>query len=175
MNKIKKLKILGIVIAFLLTFPLHFLYDKLPCFITSIIAPVNESIWEHMKILFGSILISGIVQKIIVKNKKLNINNLCISNFTAALLSIPIFLVMFMPVYNTIGENLVITIIIMFIAIIISEIISYFIMKKEDLKLENMAIVFTIVVYIIFGLLTYFTPQHELFLDPTNLIYGIKK
>lgn len=175
MNKIKKLKILGIVIAFLLTFPLHFLYDKLPCFITSIIAPVNESIWEHMKILFGSILISGVVQKIIVRTKKLNINNVCISNFTAALCSIPIFLIMFLPVYNAIGENLVVTIIIMFLVIIISEIISYFIMKKEDLKLENMAIVFTIVVYIIFGLLTYFTPQQELFLDPTNLIYGIKK
>lgn len=175
MNKIKKLKILGIVIAFLLTFPLHFLYDKLPCFITSIVAPVNESIWEHMKILFGSILISGVVQKMIVKTKKLNINNVCISNFTAALCSIPIFLIMFLPVYNVIGENLVITIIIMLIAIIISEIISYLIMKRKDLNLENMTIIFVLIVYIIFGVLTYFPPQQELFLDPTNLTYGIKK
>ncbi len=175
MNKIKKLKILGIILAFILTFPLHFLYDKLPCFVTSIIAPVNESIWEHMKILFGSILLSGVIQKIIVKTKKLDINNVCISNFTAALVSIPIFLVMFIPVYSAIGENLPITIIIMFIAIVISEIISYLIMKKDDLKLENMAIIFTIIVYIIFGLLTYFPPNQELFIDPTNLTYGIKK
>ena len=102
---IKKLKIIGIIIAFLLTFPLHFLYDKLPCFLTSIIAPVNESIWEHMKILFGAILISGIIEKIIVKTKKLNINNVFISNFLSALISIPIFLIMFMPVYNIIISN----------------------------------------------------------------------
>lgn len=174
MNKTKKLKILGVILAFLLTFPLHFLYDKAPSFITSIIAPVNESIAEHMKILFGSILIAGVIQKIIVKTKKLNINNVCISNFTAALVSIPIFLIMFIPVYNAIGENLPITIIIMFIAIVISEIISYLIMKKDDLKLENMAIIFTITVYIIFGFLTYFPPQNELFLDPISLTYGIK-
>ncbi len=174
MNKIKNIKILGIILAFLLTFPLHFLYDKAPCFVTSIIAPVNESIWEHMKILFGSILLAGVIQKIIVNTKKLDISNVCISNFTAALASIPIFLAMYLPVYNGVGENLTITIIIMFIAIIIAEIISYIMMKKEDLKLENMAIIFTITVYVIFGLLTYFPPENKLFIDPTNLIYGIK-
>lgn len=174
MQKTKKIKILGIILAFFLTFPLHFLYDKAPCFITSIIAPVNESIAEHMKILFGSILIAGVIQKIIVKTKKLNINNVCISNFTAALVSIPIFLAMYLPVYNGVGENLPVTIIIMFIAIVIAEIISYMMMKKNDLKLENVAIVFTITVYVIFGLLTYFPLEHELFLDSITLIYGIK-
>lgn len=174
MNKIKNIKILGIILAFLHTFALHFLYDKFPCFITSIIAPVNESIWEHMKILFGSILLAGVIQKIIVKTKKLDINNVCISNFTAAISSIPIFLAMYLPVYNGVGENLPVTIIIMFIAIVIAEIISYIMMKKDDLKLENMAIIFTITVYIIFGLLTYFPPEQKLFLDEITLTYGIK-
>lgn len=173
--KLKVLKLIGIIVAFLLCFPLHFLYDKIPCFLTSVIAPVNESIAEHMKILFGSVLVAGVVQKIIVKTKKLNINNVCISNFTAALLSIPIFLVMYLPIYKAIGENFIVTIIIMFVTIVIVEIISYFIMKKEDLKLENMAIIFVITIYIIFGILTYFPPQNELFLDPINLTYGIKK
>lgn len=172
--KLKYLKLIGVIVAFLLCFPLHFLYDKIPCFLTSIIAPVNESIAEHMKILFGSVLVAGVVQKIIVKTKKLDINNVCISNFTAALLSIPIFLVMYLPIYKAIGENFIVTIIIMFVTIVIVEIISYFIMKKEDLKLENMAIVFAITVYTIFGILTYFPPEQELFLDPINLTYGIK-
>ncbi len=171
---IKKLKIIGIIIAFLLTFPLHFLYDKLPCFLTSIIAPVNESIWEHMKILFGAILISGIIEKIIVKTKKLNINNVFISNFLSALISIPIFLIMFMPVYNIIGKNFVITIIIMLLAIIIAKIMSYVIMKKKNLNLQKITIIFVIAIYIIFGLLTYFPPKNNLFLDPIKNIYGIQ-
>ena len=172
---LRKLKIIGVIIAFILCFPIHFLYDKFPCFITSIIAPVNESIWEHMKILFTSILFAGVIQKIITKVRHLNINNICTSNFIAALISIPIFLVIFLPIYNTIGENLIITIIIMLISIILSEIISYKIMCMKDLKMENWAILLTILIYAAFGLLTYYPPQNELFRDPITNIYGIKK
>ncbi len=176
MNTKKKLKILGIIIAFALCFPLHFLYDKSPCFLTSIFAPVNESIWEHMKLLFGSIIVSGIIQKIIIKVKKIEINNVCFSNFVAAISSIPIFLIIYLPIYYVIGENFIVTIIIMFIAIVIAEFISYLIMKmKKDLKLENMSILFVILTYMIFTLLTYFPPKFDLFLDPTSISYGIKK
>lgn len=153
MNK-KKLKILGIILAFGLCFPLHFLYDKFPSFITSIFAPVNESILEHMKILFGSIILSGVIQKIIILIKKEKINNICFSNFIAAISSIPIFLIMFLPIYSIIGENMIITIILMLVAIIISEIISYIIMNKKDFKLEKITIIFVIFVYVIFMLLT---------------------
>ena len=174
MNK-KKLKILGVVIAFVLCFPLHFLYDLMPNFITSIFLPVNESIAEHMKILFGSIMISSVIQKIIVIKKELNIKNICISNFTGAVLSIPIFLLIFVPIYKAIGENMPITIFLMFITIVISQIISYIIINSKNLGLENVTIFLVIIVYIIFGLLTYFPPENDLFMDPTNLTYGITK
>lgn len=174
MNK-KKLKILGVVIAFILCFPLHFLYDLMPSFLTSIFLPVNESIAEHMKILFGSIMISSVIQKIIVIKKELNIKNICISNFTGAVLSIPIFLLIFVPIYKAIGENMPITIFIMFITILISQIISYIIINYKNLGLENVTIFLVIIVYIIFGLLTYFPPENDLFMDPTNLTYGIIK
>lgn len=153
MNK-KKLKILGIMLAFGICFPLHFLYDKFPSFITSIFAPVNESILEHMKILFGSIILSGVIQKVIILIKKEKINNICFSNFVAAISSIPIFLVMFLPIYSIIGENIIITIFIMLLAIIIAEFISYIIMNKKDFKLEKITIIFVIFVYVIFMLLT---------------------
>ncbi|MBE6158172.1 MAG: hypothetical protein E7160_05230 [Firmicutes bacterium] len=175
MNKYIKLKLIGTTIAFLLTFPIHFLYSKFPNIITSIISPVNESIAEHMKILFTSILIAGVIQKLIVIKKNLKINNVCISNFIAALLSIPIFLIMFLPLYKLIGENLPITIIIMFIAIIISELISLYIMTKNDLKLENKAIIFTIIIYMIFYTLTIYPPDTNFFIDPINNTKGIKK
>ena len=163
---IKKIKVIGTLIAITLTFPLHFLYEKAPNIITSIIAPINESIFEHMKILFTSILISGIMQKIYIKYKKLNINNVCFSNFIAALSSIFIFLIIFLPYYFLFNKNLIITIIMMIIAIILSEIISYKIMLKKDLKLENKTILFAIITYAIFGYLTYNPPQNSFFIDP---------
>ena len=174
MNK-KKLKIIGIIIAFAFCFPLHFLYDKFPNFFTSVFAPVNESIWEHMKILFGSIILSGIVQKIIMIIKKEQINNICFSNFIGALLSIPIFLIMFLPIYKIIGENMVVTIIIMFITIVIAEIISYIIMNRRDYNMENKTIFLVIIIYIIFTFLSYYPLRINLFLDKKDMIYGIKK
>lgn len=168
-----KLKVLGVLIAFILCFPLHFIYEKVPNFFISIIAPVNESIFEHMKMLFTSIILAGVIQKIIVKVKKLDINNVCFSNFVAATLSIPIFLSMFIPIYLYIGENLPITIFIMLLAIIMAEYISYLIMNMKDLKMENITIIFTIIVYLIFGILTYNPPINELFRDPITNSYSI--
>lgn len=172
---VKTLKIIGTIIALILPFPLHFLYDLMPNFITSIFLPVNESIWEHMKILFGSIMISSIIQKLIALYKKEKINNICFSNFIAALSSIPIFLILFLPVYYIIGENMIVTIIIMFISIIISEIMSYKIIHMKNFNLENKTIIFVIFVYIIFGLLTYYPLKIDLFLDTQTNTYGIEK
>ena len=169
----KKLKIIGTLIAFLLCFPLHFLYDKFPNFITSIFGPVNESIWEHMKILFGGILLSGVIQKIIVIFKKEDYNNICFSNFVAAIVSIPIFLILFLPVYYVIAENMPVTIFIMFIAIVLAEVVSCLLMKKHDLGMEKLTILFVIIVYFIFTFLSYFPPRTEIFLDPKDKIYGI--
>lgn len=173
--KLKYLKLIGVIIAFLLCFLLHFLYDLAPCFITSVIAPVNESIAEHMKILFGSILVSGVIQKIIVKIKHLPYKNICISNVVSAFLSIPIFLVIYLPIYNSIGEYLPLTIFLMLLVIIISQIITIIIINKKDLKMENLAIILVIIIYIAFAILTYFPPQNELFLDPISLKYGLQK
>ncbi|MEG0755378.1 MAG: DUF6512 family protein [Oscillospiraceae bacterium] len=39
---------------------LHFLYDFFPNVLTALIAPVNESIWEHLKLLFWPLLVWGI-------------------------------------------------------------------------------------------------------------------
>lgn len=164
MNK-KNLKIFGAILAFLLCFPLHFIYDKFPNFLTSVFTPVNESIWEHMKILFGSIIISGVIQKLIVIFKKETINNMCFSNFIAALTSIPIFLIIFLPIYAIIGENLIVNIILMLLTIIICEFIAYKITNLKDLKLENITILLVIIVYTIFGILTYYPPNNFLFIE----------
>ncbi|MBO5096629.1 MAG: hypothetical protein J6B98_07120 [Bacilli bacterium] len=174
MNK-KKLKIIATIIAFGLCFPLHFLFDLFPNIITSIFAPVNESIWEHMKVLFGSIILSGVIQKIyILVIKKEKLNNICFSNFIAAISSIPIFLILFLPVYFIIGNNFIVTIIIMLITIIISEFLSYLIMNKPDFKLENITIFMVIMVYIFFTILTYYPLKNFLFIDKKTSTYGIQ-
>lgn len=173
---LKKLKVISFFIVFIISFLCHFMYEWIPNFVTSIFFPVNESIWEHMKILFGSILFSGVIQKIIVKVKHLNYKNVCISNVIASISSIPIFLIFYLPIYSLIGEKLLITIFLMLITIIISQLITISIINmKKDLKLEKASILFIIIIYLILAYLTYNPLKYELFKDPINNIYGIKK
>lgn len=173
---LKKIKILSVLGIFLLSFLSHFAYKLFPNIIFSFIFPVNESIWEHMKILFGSILFSGVIQKIIVKVKHLNYKNVCISNVIASISSIPIFLIFYLPIYSLIGEKLLITILLMLITIIISQLITISIINmKKNLKLEKASILFIIIIYLIFTYLTYNPLKYKLFKDPINNIYGIKK
>ena len=54
---LKRLKVVSIFGMFILCFLTHFLYNWFPNALFSIFFPVNESIWEHMKMMTSSILI----------------------------------------------------------------------------------------------------------------------
>ena len=160
----KILKIIGTICAFIYAFLIYHLYDKFPIFLTSIFAPVNNSVFQYLKVLFGSIILAGVTQKIIVTIKKDKINNICISNFVGALTSISIFIILFLIFYYTNIQNNITTILITVICIIIAEIISYILMNKREFKYENKTIIFVIIVYILFVLLTYFPLDNLLFI-----------
>lgn len=40
---------------------LHFLYDVLPNAVTALLAPVNESLWEHLKVIYWPFLLGALV------------------------------------------------------------------------------------------------------------------
>lgn len=142
--------------ASLVSLPLMFLYKKFPNFFTSIFSPINNSLWEHSKVIFGSILIGGITQKIIVLIKKVPVNNICFSTFISAIIAIPIYIILASILFSIFGERNVIKILVTFIAILIAELISYFMMKQPEFKLENYTIIFAIITYIVFMFITYF-------------------
>ena len=49
------------VAAILLGSGLHFLHDLWPNFLTALIAPVNESLWEHVKLLIWPYLAAAVI------------------------------------------------------------------------------------------------------------------
>lgn len=57
----KKRFLIAFVIAAAVGTGLHFLYELLPIPLTALIAPVNESVWEHLKLLFWPFLIAAAV------------------------------------------------------------------------------------------------------------------
>ena len=57
---LKRTRIISTIGIFLLCFSFHFIYDWIPNYITAIFFPVNESIWEHMKLLFSATIFYGV-------------------------------------------------------------------------------------------------------------------
>ena len=170
--KVKKLKFLSIIIIFVLCFPLHNIYKLFPCTITSIVSPINESIWEHMKILFTSTILSIAFQILYTYQKKETINNIAISNYISSIINIIIFLIIYIPLYKLLGENFIITIIVMLISIVISQLSTVPLLTTQKLKFNKYTIYLILITYLIFYYLTYNPLNIEIFIDPTNYIYN---
>ena len=66
---------------------LHFLYDLLPGPLTALFSPINESVWEHLKLLFWPMLLGAVY----LSRRSRNRPRLW-SAFFAALLATPAFL-----------------------------------------------------------------------------------
>ena len=171
---LKKVKIIAVIGIFILCFLFHFAYELLPCTLTAIFFPVNESIWEHQKLIFTSVIFYGLIDYLILCKCKIKYNNFFLSLFVSAFTIIPIFLIIYLPLYYRIGPKMPLNIIVMFISIIISQIISYYILKsKEKDRLNLISLILIIICYIVFAYLTYNPIKSKLFFDTEEEKYGI--
>ena len=162
----KKILINSIII-FIISSISHFIYNIFPNTITSIFFPVNESVWEHLKLLFTSSVIFSLI------NYK-KIPNIFSITLIRSILLIVILLILFLPIYYLFGENIIFTLIILFITILITEYIISKIYNKKLIKSLNFISIFIIIIcYINFLYLTYNPPKLDLFRDPTNNSYGL--
>lgn len=167
-------KIIATVAIFLLCFIIHFAYNLFPNPVSAIFFPVNESIWEHMKMLYTSIIIYGLIDYLIMQKFHIKFSNFFMSLFISGVSSIPIFLILYLSFYYKIGPKMFLNILILFIAIAISQIISFYILKRNDIKNSNIiSILLIIITFVIFGYLTYKPIKNELFFDGLKEKYGL--
>ena len=172
--KLKTIKIISVIGIFLISFLVHFVYQLFPNILSSIFFPVNESIWEHMKMLFTSIILYGIIDYILLKKNNIYFNNFKAQLFFTAFISIPIYLIIYLPIYSLIGENLIVAILVMLVVYSIISYISYKMLISDDFKwLNSFSAVLIMTVYFVFTYLTYFPPHNYLFYDTNEKKYGI--
>lgn len=117
----------------------------------------------------------GIVDYIILTKFHIKFNNFFISLFVSAFTIIPIFLCLYLPLFYKIGPKMLLNIGIMLVSIIISQIISYYILKcKRYCYYGNVAsFILIIICYIVFAYLTYKPIKCELFFDTLEEKYGL--
>ena len=167
-------KIICSISIFILCFIFHFIYELMPNTLFAIFFPVNESIWEHTKLIFTSCVFNGLIEYMILNKFNIKHNNFLMSLAISSISIIPIFLILYLPLFYKIGPKMYLNIGIMSIAIIISQIISYFILNRKKVNINNYIFITLIIVcYIIFGYLTYNPIKSELFFDTKHEKYGI--
>jgi len=171
---LKKIKIIAIFALFALMSLFHFAYDLLPNTLFAIFFPVNESIFEHLKLIFTTFIIYGIIDYFLLKKFKQPRNNFFTNILITSLSCIAIFLLIWLPIYYKIGENMIVTFLFLLISIMFSQIISYYILKGENNQLLNyISIVIIVLTSIIFAYFTYYPLHNDFFFDSTEEKYGI--
>ena len=171
----KKIKVVGVLVIFALTVLYHFLYEWFPNPVFSVLFPVNESIWEHMKLLYSGILTWGIVEYFILKRKNIKFTNYFSSLFLTMITSIIVYLILYLPLYSLFKENMFISIGLLIIVIILMGIFNYYLIirKEENWFLDKVSIILIILGYVVFLSLTYDPPRNYIFYDTTENKYGI--
>lgn len=172
MNHIKT-KFIAVIAVFLLAFPFHFLYEWFPNPVFAIFFPVNESVWEHMKLLYTPIIFYGVIDYYLLLKYEIRFNNFLLALFVSAFISIPIYLTIYLPFYYILGEKLIISISILLVVIIIAEMINYYIQKRNNIHLDIISCILIIITFIAFGYLTYYPFKTDLFYDKKDKLYGI--
>ena len=169
----KKFVILNTILTFIVGFFVHGIYNWLPNTITSIF-PINESLFEHMKLIYYSPIISSLILYFLFRRKNYYINNYLFGLIVSIIFNIIIFYLVYLPIYYEMGESLVMTLIIYFITIILSNYLYYLIVEMSYSK--KLSKISFIMIIVIGGILTYFT-YHPLkidfFKDPNTNNYGI--
>ena len=137
MKKIKIIKIIAVFSIFALSFISHELFNLIPNNIIGAFFPIDESIIEHIKMIFNTYLIYSLIELIILKIFKQETTNFVVNVFISNISLIIIFMFIWYPIYINFGENIIITLTTYFISISISQIISYFLYKTKNNKIIN--------------------------------------
>ena len=152
---------------------LHFLYEWLgePLWIAPF-SGINESTWEHMKLLFWPMLIYAIVEGFFFRAYG---SFICIK-LRGILLGLILIPIIFYTYNGVIGKSADwVNIAIFFIAAGVAYIWETRALKKGTVKCRSkgLAIAIFFLLALLFVIFTFKTPGLEIFRDPTTSYYGI--
>lgn len=165
-------QLMGFAVTSLLGTLLHFLYEWLGE--AKWIAPfsgVNESTWEHMKLLFWPMLIFALVQGIFFKDY----NGFWCVKLRGILLGLALIPVIFYTYNGVIGKSPDwINIAIFFISAASAYIYEARALKKEAESCnKRLSVSLLCIIAASFVLFTFITPEIAIFKDPITNAYGI--
>ena len=166
-------QLMGFAVTSFLGTILHFLYEWLDSAVW--IAPfsgINESTWEHMKLLLWPMLIYAVIESFFFRDRK---DFWCVK-FRGILLGLALIPILFYTYNGVIGKSPDwINIAIFFISAAIAYVFEARLFNSEKLRCgsKKRAIAILVAISLLFVLFTFRTPTIGIFRDPLTGSYGI--
>ena len=163
-NSILIFEIISTIFVMVLGTLLHFTYKwSNNNMLVGIFSPINESIWEHLKLMFFPMLITIIIGYL-YKGK--DVGNYLSSKVIGTVVMIS-FTIVFYYTYSGILETnyAVVDVSIFFIAVALGQYVSYKLMKTKFHGNNIIAIITLLALLLCFVVFTFFPPNIALFKD----------
>ena len=173
--KLKKWQVIVAIICIILGILLHFTYEwsgenKLVGFFSA----VNESTWEHLKLIFYPILLMAIIGYFVFGKEN---KNYWVAQLMGILTAIAFITIAFYTYTGIIGTNFAaVNIGLFIIAVILGTYVAYrLLISEENYNLEIISIILIVGLFIIFILYTIDPPKIPYFKDPEDGTFGINR
>lgn len=170
----KKIIIINTIAIFLTMFIFSNVYNLFPNFLTAAIFPVNESLYEHLKLMFVTQVLVSLITYFILKLKSIKVNNYLFALLISVVSVISLFFITYLPLYSRFGENLFLTMALYLIVLILGQYLFYLITTKlnHDFKLEIIAIILLSIIFIVLVYFTFNPIENDFFFDSISESYG---
>lgn len=171
---LKKWQIIVTIICLILGTILHFTYEISKYNpIVGLFSAVNESVWEHLKLLAFPMTLMSLIGVFVVKKQSKNYWLSQVIGIVTAMLFVIIF---FYTYTGIIGKNIAVLDIGSFIiGIILGEYVTFKIFKIENqFKAEIPSIILIILILMLFIVFTFYPPIIPLFEDPIFGTFGLE-
>jgi len=167
---------LGIPCLFVIGAVFHFLYNICGGFpIVGLIAPVNESVWEHLKMVVWPIIgwwtiyyLANHDKQTIDKNKWFTA---ALASLITAIMTIPLLFYFYTGAFGI--ESLLIDILILLLAVLFGQLMGLHVYKHSKGISANDVIIIFVGIIALFMLMTLCPPELPIFLDSSTGTYGI--
>lgn len=173
-KKLFKLEIIGFIFTCVIGTISHFIFEwSSYSKIFALFCPVNESVWEHLKLLFFPYLIWSVMTYYSAERKK----ELLPAKLIGAVSGMGLIVIFFYTYTGITGKmSAFLNVLSFFIGVLIAFLIDYLVIKSGKMQSAlfcNISIGLFAGICIVFFIFTFVPPFIPLFKDPINLNYGI--
>lgn len=175
MKVVRNFAVVGALFTLVVGTLLHFVYEWKPNTLTALFGAVNESTWEHLKLLFWPTLVFGIAEYFLYGRE---LDNFVPTKVVSILLGMTAIVVLFYTYTGIWGTHVMwMDIAIFVIAVLISYSYTAWQLQKLHPTPSSIQVVVALLLLLalllVFVFFTYTPPHIPLFADPTTGSYGV--